>query len=81
MAAQQIMEAIRMVLLNPFCLLLILMGVVIGIIFGSIPGLSSTMALILFLWYPLSRRRVATLQQEKEQALKESYEQKLIDIG
>ena len=49
MAAQQVLEAIRMVLLNPFCLLLILMGVVVGIIFGSIPGLSSTMALILFL--------------------------------
>ena len=39
------------------------------------------MALILFAWYPLSRSRVAALQQEKEQALKESYEKKLIDIG
>ena len=45
----QISQAIHMVLFNPFCLLLILIGVVIGIIFGSIPGLSSTMALILFL--------------------------------
>ena len=38
-----------MVLLNPVCLGLILVGVIIGIIFGSIPGLSSSMALILFL--------------------------------
>jgi len=44
-----VQQAIQMVLFNPFCLLLILIGVVIGIIFGSIPGLSSTMALILFL--------------------------------
>lgn len=42
-------QAIHMVLLNPICLLLILVGVVIGIIFGSIPGLSASMALILFL--------------------------------
>ena len=42
-------QAIHMVLLNPVCLGLILIGVVIGIIFGSIPGLSSSMALILFL--------------------------------
>ena len=38
------------------------------------------MALILFFWYPLSRQRVAALQQEKERTLKESYENKLIDI-
>lgn len=44
-----IQEAISMVLFSPTCLFLILAGVVIGIIFGSIPGLSSTMALILFL--------------------------------
>ena len=42
-------EAIQMVLLNPVCLGLILFGVVIGIIFGAVPGLSSTMAMILFL--------------------------------
>ena len=42
-------QAIHMVLLNPFCLALIFIGVVIGIIFGSIPGLSASMALILFL--------------------------------
>lgn len=45
----QILEAIQMVLLDPVCLMLILMGVVVGIIFGAVPGLSSTMALILFL--------------------------------
>jgi len=38
-----------MVLLNPLCLLLIFAGVVVGIIFGSIPGLSASMAMILFL--------------------------------
>ncbi len=44
-----IQEAIQMVLLNPLCLLLIFAGVVVGIIFGSIPGLSASMAMILFL--------------------------------
>jgi len=43
-----VMEAISMIF-NPFCMFLILVGVIIGIIFGSIPGLSSTMALVLFL--------------------------------
>lgn len=43
-----IIQAINMIF-NPFCLLLILMGVIIGIIFGAIPGLSATMALVLFL--------------------------------
>ena len=38
------------------------------------------MALMLFVWYPLSRRRVEQLQIEKERKLKESYENKLIDI-
>lgn len=42
-------EAIQMALLNPVCLGLIFFGVVIGIIFGAVPGLSSTMAMILFL--------------------------------
>ena len=42
-------QAIQMVLLNPVCLGLIFVGVIIGIIFGSIPGLSASMALILFL--------------------------------
>lgn len=34
---------------NPTCLLLIWIGTMIGIIFGSIPGLSATMAVVLFL--------------------------------
>lgn len=42
-------QAIQMVLLSPECLMLILIGVIIGIIFGSIPGLSASMAMILFL--------------------------------
>lgn len=42
-------EAIQLVLLSPDCLMLILLGVIIGIIFGSIPGLSASMAMILFL--------------------------------
>lgn len=36
-------------ILNPLCLFLMFAGVVIGIIFGSVPGLSATMALALFL--------------------------------
>ena len=38
------------------------------------------MAILLFAVYPLSRQSVARLQEEKEQKLKESYEQNLIDI-
>ncbi len=34
---------------NPMCLFLIWFGTIIGIIFGSIPGLSATMAVVLFL--------------------------------
>lgn len=34
---------------NPMCLFLIWAGTVIGIIFGSVPGLSATMAVVLFL--------------------------------
>ncbi|MBQ9564991.1 MAG: tripartite tricarboxylate transporter permease, partial [Synergistaceae bacterium] len=34
---------------NPVCLLLIWVGTIIGIIFGSVPGLSATMAVVLFL--------------------------------
>lgn len=43
-----ILQGILLVL-NPVCLGLILMGVIIGIIFGAIPGLSATMAVVLFL--------------------------------
>ena len=35
---------------TPSCLGLIVLGVVVGIIFGAIPGLSATMAVVLF--YP-----------------------------
>ena len=35
--------------MNPVCLFLIWAGTVIGIIFGSVPGLSATMAVVLFL--------------------------------
>jgi len=38
------------------------------------------MALVLFLWYPLSRSRVEKLQEEKEERLRESYESKTIEI-
>ena len=38
------------------------------------------MALMIFVYYPLSRRRVEQLQEEKERHLKESYENKVIDI-
>lgn len=34
---------------NPLCMGLIFMGVVVGIVFGSMPGLSATMAVALFL--------------------------------
>lgn len=36
-------------LLTPKLLLLMLVGVIVGIIFGAIPGLSATMAIVLFL--------------------------------
>ena len=38
------------------------------------------MALILFVWYPLSRRRVADLQIEKEKKLQEDVESKEVEI-
>lgn len=43
-----VLEALTLVM-NPVCLGLILLGVIVGIIFGSIPGLSATMAVVLFL--------------------------------
>lgn len=36
-------------LANPECILLILLGVTVGIVFGSLPGLSTTTAFVLFL--------------------------------
>ena len=38
------------------------------------------MALFLFVWYPLSRKKVEDLQELKERKLKESYENDLIEI-
>ena len=42
--------------------------------------LFGVMALLLFAAYPLSKQRVALLQEQKEQNLKESYENHQIDI-
>ena len=42
--------------------------------------LFGVMALMLFVWYPLSRRKVEDLQVEKEEKLRESYENRTIDI-
>lgn len=42
--------------------------------------LFGVMALILFVYYPLSREKVKDLQVQKEQALKESYENHSIEI-
>ncbi len=44
-----IIEGILSVIMSPVCLSLIALGVIVGIIFGSIPGLSATMAVVLFL--------------------------------
>ena len=44
-----IIEGMRAVLTSPTCLLWILAGVFVGIVFGSIPGLSAAMAMVLFL--------------------------------
>ena len=35
--------------IQPFTIVLIAIGVVVGIIFGSIPGLTATMAIVMFL--------------------------------
>ena len=45
----QIMEGFVNVVLDPFVWLLIVCGVAIGIVFGSIPGLTATMAVVMFL--------------------------------
>lgn len=44
-----VINGILSVFLSPACLLSITLGVFVGIIFGSIPGLSATMAVALFL--------------------------------
>ncbi|WP_312280531.1 tripartite tricarboxylate transporter permease [Oscillibacter sp.] len=46
---------------NPLCLALIWAGTMIGIIFGSIPGLSATMAVVLFLPLTFSMEPTAGL--------------------
>lgn len=42
-------DGFSMVLTSPSCIGFIFIGVFVGIVFGAIPGLSSTMALVLFL--------------------------------
>ena len=42
-------DAFGTMLLNPVLILCVFVGVIIGIIFGSIPGLTATMAIVLFL--------------------------------
>lgn len=44
-----VLDGILSVVTSPECLLLILVGVFVGIVFGSIPGLSAVMAICLFL--------------------------------
>ncbi len=43
------LEGFMLVLTSPVCIGVIVVGVAVGIVFGAIPGLSSTMALVLFL--------------------------------
>ena len=38
-----------MTIMNPMCLGLIIVGTIVGIIFGALPGLTSTMAIALCL--------------------------------
>ncbi len=42
-------EGFSNVVLDPFVILLVAIGVIVGIIFGSIPGLTATMAVVMFL--------------------------------
>lgn len=42
-------EGIASVALDPFVILLIFLGTLIGIVFGAIPGLTATMAVVMFL--------------------------------
>lgn len=48
-----ILEGIASVLLDPASILWVFVGTLVGIIFGSIPGLTATMAIAMFLlkWY------------------------------
>ena len=38
-----------MAVIQPFTIVLVAVGVIVGIIFGSIPGLTATMAIVMFL--------------------------------
>ena len=53
-----ILTGIGNVLGNPTALLFIVIGTVVGIIFGAIPGLTATMAIVMFL--PLTYAMTAT---------------------
>ena len=44
-----IMAGISSVLTSPMTLLFILIGTMVGIVFGAIPGLTATMAIVMFL--------------------------------
>lgn len=44
-----IIEGFSSILLNPTCLMWMAVGTVVGIIFGSIPGLTATMAMAMFI--------------------------------
>ncbi len=44
-----VLEGFSNVVLDPFVILLVAIGVIVGIIFGSIPGLTATMAVVMFL--------------------------------
>ena len=44
-----VIQGFASVLSSPFIIFLILIGTAIGIIFGSIPGLTATMAIVMFL--------------------------------
>lgn len=53
-----VLEGFMNVCANPFVILLIAIGVAVGIIFGSIPGLTATMAIVMFL--PLTYSMTST---------------------
>lgn len=44
-----VIQGFMSVALNPFILFLIFSGVVVGIVFGAVPGLTATMAVVMFL--------------------------------
>ncbi len=44
-----VVEGLMNVFSDPLVILFIAIGVIVGIIFGSIPGLTATMAIVMFL--------------------------------